>query len=344
MKRSLRLSSVLAVLVLSSGLFAQSPESLMMQGNEMMQRGAFDQAVTHFQRLVQMQPNNFEAQYNLALAYLGWGRHSQAIDNFLKATRLRPNSSHAWSNLAVAYQNMGRTNDAVNALNRAVRADPSNVTARINLASMYAATGKNNQAIQEYLAIVNGGHRESGVLLNLAKCLITANRIEDAKKYLRDAIAADPNNVEARYELADIFWRLEKDPAKAINELNLAISVRPDVGGLYDQLAVIYESEGKKKEAVEQLKKALIFTTSMVDKERLQARIDRLEGRNVQQTAPSGPARQMQQMKRDEPAAATRRTTTPVQPVNVDFGSLLGDENDDTPKSSDPMGDMMKRR
>jgi len=332
-----------AVLVLSSGLFAQSPESLMMSGNEMMQRGAFDQAVTHFSRLVSMQPNNFEAQYNLALAYLGWGRYSQAIDGFVKATRLNPRSSHAWSNLAVAYQNMGRTNDAVNALGKAVQADPSNITARINLASMYATTGKNNQAIQEYTRIVQGGHRESGVLLNLAKCLITANRMDEAKKYLRDAIAADPSNVEARYELADIFWRKEKNPAQAIQELKLAIEVRPDVGGLYDQLANILESEGKKAEAVEQLKKALIFTTSMVDKERIQSRIDRLEGKNVQQTAPSGPARQMQQMKREDAAPAARRTTAPAKSVNVDFGSLL-DEEDDAPKSSDPMGDLMKKK
>lgn len=334
-----------AVLVLSGGLFAQSPESLMNTGNEMLQRGAYDQAVTQFSKLVSMQPNNFEAQYNLALAYLGWGRSSQAIEGFNKALRLRPNSSHAWSNLAVAYENMGQTAKAVDALSKAVRADPNNITARINLASMYANTGKNPQAINEYMNIVKGGHRESNVMLNLAKCLITANRIEEAKNYLREAIAADPNNVEARYELADIFWRKEKDPAKAINELQLAINVRPDVGGLYDQLANIFESQGQKKEAVEQLKKALIFTTSMVDKERMQARIDRLEGRGVQQTTGSStPAPQMQQMKREETKSSgtTRRTTTSTAPAAVDFGSLLDD--DDKPKSSDPMGDLMKKK
>jgi len=344
MKKFFLMSSMLAVLALNSAPYAQSPESLMMQGNEMMQRGAFDQAVTHFSRLVSMQPNNFEATYNLALAYLGWGRFSQAIDNFQKATRLNPRSSHAWSNLAVAYQNMNRTNDAVNALTKAVQADPSNITARINLASMYANTNKNSQAIQEYMRIVNGGHRESGVILNLAKCLITANRMDEAKNYLREAIAADPNNVEARFELADIFWRKEKNPAAAIQELNLAISVRPDVGGLYDQLATILESQDKKAEAAEQLKKALIFTTSMVDKERIQVRIDRLEGRGVAQTAPSGPAPQMQQMKREETAASSRTTTAPTKPVKVDFGGLLDEEDDSAPKSSDPMGDLMKRK
>ncbi|MDR2729038.1 MAG: tetratricopeptide repeat protein [Chitinispirillales bacterium] len=342
MKKSFWISSMFAVLVMSCALSAQSSEELMSSGNEMLSRGAFDQAVTQFKKIVSREPRNFEAQYNLAFAYLGWGRHSTAVEEFRKAINLRPNSSHAWGNLAIAYENMGKNGDAITALSNAVKYDPSNFTARVNLASMYANTGKNNQAINEYMSIVKNGHRESGVMLNLAKCLITANRTDEAKNYLHEAVAADPNNVEARYELADIFWKKEKDPAKAMQELKLAINVRPDVGGLYDQLANILEEQGKKAEAIEQLKKSLVYTSDVLAKERIQARIDRLEGKNVKQTTGSTPAAQMQQMKREEENSSSTRRAPPPKPVKVDFGSLLDDEEDS--KSSDPMGDLMKKK
>ncbi|MDR0306423.1 MAG: tetratricopeptide repeat protein [Chitinispirillales bacterium] len=343
MKKFFLSGVVITVLAMSSALFAQSTESLMNAGNELLQRGAFDQAVTQFRQIVSREPRNFEAQYNLAFAYLGWGRNSNAVDEFRKALSLRPNSSHAWGNLAIAYENQGKTNDAINALSNAVKYDPNNITARINLASMYANTNRLNQAINAYMDIVKSGHRESNVMLNLAKCLISANRIEEAKNYLRESIAADPSNVEARWELADIFWKREKEPAKAINELKLAISVRPDVGSLYDQLAGIFESEGQKPEAVEQLKKALVYTTDVLAKERIQARIDRLEGKNVRQTTGSAPAPQMKQMRReDESGSGSQRRVAPAAPVKVDFGDLL-DEEEET-KSADPMGDLMKKK
>ena len=320
-----------AVLLSVSAARAQSVESLMDSGNEMLQRGAFDQAVTQFRKVLSREPHNFEAQYNVAFAYLGWGRYSNAVDEFNKALRMQPGHSQAWANLAVAYENQGKPNDAIAALSKAVKADPNNVTARVNLASMYANNNKLNQAINEYAALVKSGYTQPEVLVNYAKCLVTANRIDEAKNYFIAAVADDPGNVEAHWELADIYRKKEKNPVRAKDELRLAINAHPDVPMLYEGLADILEEEGDRKGAVEQLNKAIVYTSDVLVKERIRTRIDRLEGKGAGtgggSAAASSPG-QMQTLKREDENAAPTRTVK-TKPVKVDFGSLLEEDNSD---------------
>jgi tetratricopeptide (TPR) repeat protein len=241
---------------------------------------------------------------------------------------------------------MGKSAEALDALSKAVQADPSNVTARVNLASKYANSNKLTQAINEYNSLVKMGHTQPEVLLNLAKCLITAKRIDEAKKYLRETLAADPRNVEARWELAHIFWKNEKNLAKAKEELRLAINANAEVASLYEGMAGILEEEGNKKEAVENLNRAKIYSSEVLVKERIQAWIDKLEGRTASMPAGSEAQTQMggmQTLKREDeqPRKTAATKTAPAKPVKVDMGNLL-DEDDNA--SKDPFGDIGKKK
>jgi len=325
---------------------AQSTEDLMNNGAEMLQRGAYSNAVTTFRKVVEREPRNFEAQYNLAFAYLGWGRNSNAVEEFTKALKLNPGSSHAWANIAIAYENMGKSGEALDALSKAVKADPNNMTARVNLASTYANSNKLNQAITEYMNIVKMGHIEPEVLVNLAKCLVTAKRVEEAKNYFNEAITADPNNVDARWELAHIFWKNEKNPDRALQELRLAVGARPDVPQLYEGIAGILEEQGKKPEAAEQLKKAIIYTNDALVKDRLQTWIDNLEGRTAGSGAGSGSSGAsslggMQTLKREDEKKPAQSKTVKGPAVKVDMGNLL---DDDANANKDPFGDIGKKK
>ena len=335
-----------ALALLAQPAQAQSTEDLMNAGAEMLQRGAFSNAVTNFRKVVEREPRNFEAQYNLAFAYLGWGRYSNAVEEFKKALSLQQSSSHAWVNLAVAYENMGKSGEALDALSKAVKADPGNMTARVNLASMYANNNKLKQAIDEYMNIVKMGHIQPEVLVNLAKCLVSAKRTDEAKNYFQEAIAADPNNVEARWELAHIFWKNEKNPDRALQELKLAIGARPDVAMLYEGMAGILEEQGKKPEAAEQLKKAIIYTNDSLVKERLQKWIDSLEGRTPGAgtgTSNSGTSSigGMQTLKREDEKKAQPTKQVKGPAVKVDMGNLL---DDDANANKDPFGDIGKKK
>lgn len=258
-------------------LYAQSIEELMAKGQQLLERGAFNEAVTAFRAVISREPDNFEAQFNLGFAYLQWGRHSNAITEFKKALRYQPSNSEIWSNLAIAYENLGQNDNAIGALVKAVQYNPGNITALINLAAMYHNANQFGKAIEYYKRAISIDGSNEEALTNLAKCLVSIGKFAEAKNYLMTAIAANPNNAEARIELGNICWKNEKNIEKGIAEYKKAISAKPEAVGAYDALASAYEAMGDKTQAIETLKSSLVYIDDALQKEKVQERIDRLE-------------------------------------------------------------------
>ncbi len=255
----------------------QSVEFFMSNGQELLQHGAYNQAVNAFRQALAREPDYFEAQYNLGLTYLQWGDNPQAVAELKKALRLQPKNSIVWSSLAVAYDNQNKNADAMNALIQAVTYDPGNTTARMNLAAMYANAKQMPQAIAQYRELVkmDGGNVEA--MLNLSRCLVFTNQLADAKEFLKKAIAAQPDKGEAHGELGDIYFNKEHDTGKAIVEYQAAIMVEQNNPAYYQQLAWALQNTGRTQEAIEAWKKAQVYLDDPLQKEEVQHRIDQLE-------------------------------------------------------------------
>lgn len=269
--------AMMVVVALASHSTAQSIESLMSQGQAYLSNGAYGQAVTSFRQVIAKEPDNFEAQFNLAFSYLQWGQQAKAIDEFKKALALQPRNSEIYSNLAIAYENIGKKEEAIGALLESVKMDPSNITARMNLAAMYVNVEKFQLASSQYKEVIRIDGSNVDAYLNLSKCLIEAGQFAEAKGYLKQVIANDPNKGEAHWELGNIYWKKENDVDKAIAEYKLAIAVEPSEIQFYQTLADAYENKEKKDLAVETLKKSLPYIDDALVKEKVQSNIDRLE-------------------------------------------------------------------
>jgi tetratricopeptide (TPR) repeat protein len=333
------ISVIFLTLLLALPAFA-SFEKSMKAGGAALQRGDYNVAVGHFRQAINRQPRSFEAQYNLAFALLGMERYNDAVNEFRKALGLNPNSADAWANIAVALLNLNKVGEALDALTKAAAADPSNVMVRMNLASTYANSGRLPQALAEYEKLIKEGYNQPSVLVNYAKCLITANRNDDARKYLQQAVEAEPDNTEARRELAYMYWKQDKDRAKAIAEFRSAITKTPAKVVLYEDLAAVLEEDGQAQEAAAALKRGLVQTNDAVVRQRMQTAIDRLEGRTIGSVpAPKPELGGMQTLQRENQPARTT-TTTPGRRVDVNFDGLMDEDGSNT----DPFGDIQKGR
>ena len=255
----------------------QSVESLMNTGQELLQRGAYSQAVTSFKKVLVQEPNYFEAQFNLGFAYLQWGNNRQAVAEFKKALKIRPKNSEVWSNLAIAYENMGRSGEATSALAQAVSYDPENMTARMNLAAMYANANRMKEALVQYreMARIDSGNIE--IIGNLARCLVATGAIAEAKEVCTRVIAMDSTRAEPHAQLGDIYWKKENNIDKAIAEFRTALALEPTDPSHYQNLAMALEAKGEKKEAIGVWKKAMTYIDDVLNKEKIKDRIDRLE-------------------------------------------------------------------
>jgi tetratricopeptide (TPR) repeat protein len=314
-------------------VYAQSIEELMAKGQQLLERGAFSEAVTAFRNVTSREPDNFEAQFNLGFAYLQWGRNSNAIEEFKKALRYQPANSEIWSNLAIAYENLGQSDNAIGSLQKAVQYNPGNVTARINLAAMYHNANQFQKAIANYkeAVAIDGSNEEA--LTNLAKCLVSTGKFAEAKNYLSQAIAANPANAEARIELGNIAWKNEKNLEKGIEEYKKAISSKPDAVGAYDALSSAYEAKGDRKLAAETLKECLVYVDDALQKDKIQDRIDKIETadtRGKDDGAKLSTKNQIDNLRKELRTSDAQTQQLETKPVDVmgDFNDLnSADEN-----------------
>lgn len=328
---------------------SQSEESIMAGGQALLERGAYSQAVTAFRQVLARDADNFEAQFNLAFAYLQWGRNSNAVEEFKKALQHQSKNSQIWANLAIAYENLGKKEESLYALNQAVSLDPQNITARMNLAATYMNADRTKQAMEQYRKVIEIDGTNEDALVNLAKCLIGEGQYDEATKYLKQISVSNPNNGEAHYELGNILWKRQNDKDKALTEYKLAVTLKPENLSFYDNYVALLIDKGDKAQAVELLKKSLVYTDDVLRKDKIQAQINKLEtggtaaptatGADGEKLVAKDQTNELQSELRKSKTTDTRRLET--KPVNV-MGDLE-DISSDTSKVLDLKGEAKKR-
>ena len=97
-------------------------------------RGMRKDAITSFEKAVELNPKSSFAQNNLGLAYIYDGRYDDAVDALEEATELEPVESYMFNNLGMAYEHLDRLDDARDAYHKS--AELKNERARENLARL----------------------------------------------------------------------------------------------------------------------------------------------------------------------------------------------------------------
>ena len=85
----------------------------------------FDQAIQYLQRVLALEPQNFQALSLMGTAHGSAGSHWKAIDYFNQAIAVNPNVATTYVNLGVAQLNAGLEEDAQINFHKAVEIDPS---------------------------------------------------------------------------------------------------------------------------------------------------------------------------------------------------------------------------
>ena len=87
-------------------------------------QGKIDQAIEHFQKAIELDPNYFEAHFHLASTYFLSGDEQNAIEFYKKALAIHPNSIPTRLNLALALQAVGLVKKAIEEIRTILRGNP----------------------------------------------------------------------------------------------------------------------------------------------------------------------------------------------------------------------------
>ncbi len=130
---------IVAGFICSPGPDVQADDALdwYLKGNELSQKGQFEQAVEAYHEALQINPDATGPFFNLGLAYKHLKQYERASAAFESALRLEPDNMNIRLSLGNVYNLMERWGQAIGHLNRVVHQMQDNAEAHGNLGWAY---------------------------------------------------------------------------------------------------------------------------------------------------------------------------------------------------------------
>jgi tetratricopeptide (TPR) repeat protein len=152
--------------------------------------GRKQDAITQFQKAMELQPTNAEAPRELARVYKDTGRPKEAETLYIRSTEARPTDWAGFLFLGLFYYEQQRYPEAEAALNQAKTLTPDNSLVRATLGGIYRQHGRYKEAIEEYQQALR--IRSSAVIYSgLGGAYFYEHRFKEAVAALETAIDLD---------------------------------------------------------------------------------------------------------------------------------------------------------
>ena len=206
-------------------------------------------------------PQSWMAYNNIAISLLQKGQTDEAIAHYNKALELDPNYGEGHYNLANALLRLDRTEEAIAHYEKALEIYPKNISARHNLASVLVQSGRAEEGMAHYRKSLELNPKNAAAHNNLGATLLRLGRVEEAATHYRAALALDPNNAQANYNLANTLvpqGRLDE----AIRHYQRALRSNPRDAAAHDRLSKVLRQLGRFEEADAHARQARDISTS----------------------------------------------------------------------------------
>jgi len=193
-------------------------------GLALARRGDFEEAIVHYQRVLQIVPRHRKAYYNLGNALDAQGRLEEAIVHYSSALQLSPRYAAAHNNLGITLHKLGRFDEAVKHFSQALELETDFAEAHNNLGVTLAAQGKFKEAIAHYIKAVEIHKYYADAHNNLGVVLAKYGKLKEAKVCFSTAVQIKPDFTNAHRNLTQAYW-LSGDRASAMREYEIVKSL-----------------------------------------------------------------------------------------------------------------------
>ncbi len=206
---------------------------------------------------------NYVAHNNLGYDLAHQGRLAEAIAHYQKALEINPDFAEADNNLGTALLNQGKLEEAAEYYHRAIEHDPDFAEAHNNLGLVLTKQGRPAEAIEEYRKAIELNLDRSEFYNNLGNLLSTKGQTSEAIEQFQIALKVEPDNTKVRYNLANILTAQGRWD-EAIEQYQQALKEMPDSVHAHYQLGLLLQSRGRFSEAAAQLQKVLVLDPTHV--------------------------------------------------------------------------------
>ena len=177
--------------------------NLMTEAREKLQDPRDAQAgIAMLQRVVAKDPQVVDAWLLLGNERAKQGRFDEALAHYRRALEIEPDYDLALRNIANVYRDMGRPDDAVAGYERLMRVDPRNVQARQELAQALLDAGRVEDAERELEAVIAQDPSLAAARNTLGAVRLRQGRLEEGEREIRAALATRADLRLAHFNLA----------------------------------------------------------------------------------------------------------------------------------------------
>jgi len=208
-------------------LAPRDPAPLRAAGLLYLESGAFDKAITSFDKGLLRQPKFVPLMLDRADALAGQKRWNDALKQLEQAEKLARNSGQVQLKIADVNQGAERWSEAESRYLKAIKLEPNNASAFNNLAWMTVArAGDSKKAVEWARKAVSLSPGSSPFHDTLGWALRAAGDLQGALERLQQAIKLEPKVAGYHFHLGVVQNEL-KQPAAARESLKLALGLDP---------------------------------------------------------------------------------------------------------------------
>jgi len=190
------------------------------------QTGVWKDSLALLEHAIAVTEGNYVAHNNLGSYLMRYKRFGEAASHFEKVVQIKPDDEKYLNNLGIALFRQDRYDEAMTYYLRAIAINPRFADTYYNAADACLFSGRENEALDYYRKALLLRPGNAAAENNVAEILIRQEKFDEAIIYLRAAIKHHPNYAVARNTLAVVLTR-KNQISEAINELNEALRINP---------------------------------------------------------------------------------------------------------------------
>lgn len=205
---------------------------------------------TLWTKVMEHDPTNATARYNVGTMYLERGQPREAAELFKRAIEVRPDHAKAHHNLGAAYSALGLRDEATREFEIAVELEPRYGLGYAKLGLTALKAGNVAEARRQFDAALRVAPNDSAAHSGMASLLLETGKLDDAIRHAQRAIDSDPNDANAQNVLGAALARQQRF-TEAIPHFESAVRLDPSMMQAQGNLMGAYASVGRARESLD---------------------------------------------------------------------------------------------
>ena len=191
------------------------------------QAGLLPEARSHYEQVLEQQPQHFDALHLLGLLLNQQGMTAQALQLIERAITLRPGTASFHNSLGLVQQASGQWAAALISFRQAIALDPRYPDPYLNQGNVLVAQEQIAAALLCYQQVLRLQPASQQALYNCATLLLGLRRHDEAIAAFSELLIADPQSLDAWYNRGLAHAAVRELPA-ALADFDQALALNPD--------------------------------------------------------------------------------------------------------------------